>query len=81
MTVTSPKFVVKIPEENITKKNRTLRKTMRGHGISRDFMPILRYPACYCDSKYARRHSGCKMSEMQSSYATESCLFLCLKSL
>ena len=77
MTPTPPKFVVKIPEKHITEKI----KTMRGHGISRDFMPILRYPACYCDSKYARRHSGCKMSEMQSSYATESCLFLRLKSL
>ena len=81
MTVTSPKFVVKIPEENITKKNRTLRKAMRGHGIPRDFMSLLRHTACYCDSEHARRYSDCKMSEMQSSYATESCLFLCLKSL
>lgn len=81
MTVTSPKFVVKIPEENITKKNRTLRKAMRGHGIPRDFMSLLRYTACYCDIEYARRYTDRKMSEVQSGYTTESCLFLCLKSL
>lgn len=39
MTVTSPKFVVKIPEENITKKSNTPQSNARTWNSERFYVP------------------------------------------
>ena len=77
MTPTPPKFVVKIPEKHITEKIEHSAKQC----ADMEFREIL---CPYCDTPLVTVTVSMRegiLVAMQSSYATESCLFLRLKSL